>query len=329
MSFEDNLAERLWEVQPINPLSDNTPDLSNSYQTNNDTNNFKASLDEQLEKMETATISQSNENLKTDIFQVSQNDLVSIQNLDQTQQNLNQTATQFSQNIAMLNESNQQNKPHSQYERISQLQIENNIKPQVQYWSSKNKVIVNKKPQITKNLYMRWVFAWICLLFAVMICGSVYHKEYCLDLVNNEFYLAEKIIPLYIKIANNMKISWYSMENSWLVAFWNDNKGNENKNNNLTDIGEDLELKSESISESEYSYKLQKAGSVQEANRVMTENCKNLSCWDCSHVDKSEIILCSSFKQVETLSDDKPRIWNSWSCRYKDDSELYYLDLNS
>ncbi len=65
------------------------------------------------------------------------------------------------------------------------------------------------------------------------------------------------------------------------------------------------------------------------ANRVIANNCSELSCGDYTKAaNPDEIVLCTKFKQQVNLSDDDVRISKSGACRYKDESELAFLDLN-
>ena len=66
---------------------------------------------------------------------------------------------------------------------------------------------------------------------------------------------------------------------------------------------------------------------IEEANRVISKDCDNFYCWDYTQVNPEEIVLCQEFKQKEDLEDNSRRIWNSWTCRYKDNSELVYLNI--
>ena len=66
---------------------------------------------------------------------------------------------------------------------------------------------------------------------------------------------------------------------------------------------------------------------VELANWVMAPNCNTLACWDYTQVPAEEIVLCAEFRQKADLEDDDIRIWSTWMCRYKDESELVYLSL--
>ena len=96
----------------------------------------------------------------------------------------------------------------------------------------------------------------------------------------------------------------------------NENEPNENEENN-TDNEENQE-------EPQLAYF--HVNTVAEANWVMSANCNDLSCGDYTKATE-ELILCKDFKQKEDLTDDAHRIWSSWICRYKDESELVHLNL--
>lgn len=63
------------------------------------------------------------------------------------------------------------------------------------------------------------------------------------------------------------------------------------------------------------------------ANRVMSPNCSSLSCGDYTQTKKENLVLCKSFQLKEDMDDSSHRISNSGVCRYKDASELVYLDM--
>jgi hypothetical protein len=55
----------------------------------------------------------------------------------------------------------------------------------------------------------------------------------------------------------------------------------------------------------------------------MASHCSDLKCYD----DK-EFSPCFTFRLSENLDENANRIWNNWSCRYKDSSELVYVEFN-
>ena len=66
---------------------------------------------------------------------------------------------------------------------------------------------------------------------------------------------------------------------------------------------------------------------IEDANWVMSPNCNALNCWDYTQTDPENLILCNDFKLKPDMEDNSHRIWSSWVCRYKDPSELVYLNI--
>ena len=71
-------------------------------------------------------------------------------------------------------------------------------------------------------------------------------------------------------------------------------------------------------------YTIKHVNSVEEANWVLNPSCEWLSC---DNKDLDSIVLCKEFKLKPDIDDNAQRIWSSWVCRYKDVSELAYLEI--
>lgn len=87
-----------------------------------------------------------------------------------------------------------------------------------------------------------------------------------------------------------------------------------------SDESEDVETNTTSIS-------FKHVDNVEDANWVMSANCSNLHCGDLSEANLNELTLCTDFKQKDGMEDEALRIGNNWVCRYKDISELVYVEL--
>jgi len=102
-----------------------------------------------------------------------------------------------------------------------------------------------------------------------------------------------------------------------------------NESDNEPSIEPDITDATEKSQNSELSIKITYTNDESTANRVVAPNCAELSCGDYTKATNlDEIILCTKFRQVEDLADNDVRISKSWACRYKDNSELAFLDLN-
>ena len=71
-------------------------------------------------------------------------------------------------------------------------------------------------------------------------------------------------------------------------------------------------------------YTIKPVNSTEDANWVINPNCEWLSCED---IDLSSIALCHDFRLKPDMDDNAQRIWKSWVCRYKDVSELAYVEI--
>ena len=85
---------------------------------------------------------------------------------------------------------------------------------------------------------------------------------------------------------------------------------------------EDAVVEEESASDKWYTFR--HVNSPEEANWVLSPNCEDTLCGN----DKDSIVLCNEFRLHESLSDDAKRTGNSWICRYKDVSELVFIEFN-
>ena len=85
----------------------------------------------------------------------------------------------------------------------------------------------------------------------------------------------------------------------------------------------DKELEEIVEEESEEKYTITHVDSEEEANWVLPAHCSDLTCYG----EDKEFVRCTSFKMVENLEENAHRIWNGWGCRYKDASELVYVEF--
>ena len=76
--------------------------------------------------------------------------------------------------------------------------------------------------------------------------------------------------------------------------------------------------------EEEKWYTITHVDSEQEANWVMPSHWTDLT-W---YGDDEEFVACTSFKMVETLDENTPRVSSRWGCKYKDTSELVYVEFS-
>lgn len=78
------------------------------------------------------------------------------------------------------------------------------------------------------------------------------------------------------------------------------------------------------VIEDEKWYTITHVDSEQEANWVIPSHCTDLTCYG----EDEEFVACTSFKMVETLDENTPRVSSRWGCKYKDASELVYVEFS-
>ena len=101
----------------------------------------------------------------------------------------------------------------------------------------------------------------------------------------------------------------------------NENVSNENVNEEV-DNSESNEIVEE---ENNDPYTITHVNSEAEANWVLPSHCSDLTCYG----EDQEFVECTSFRLIETLDENTPRVSSRWGCKYKDVSELVYVEFNN
>lgn len=206
--------------------------------------------------------------------------------------------------------------------------------------------------------YSRWVFSWIFLTLWIIAVSTIFFKNNIISFLENDLdnYLANwssmaaQLICDKIKLPENIKLTddettnkiasfdkiltfWWSVASHYsakilrLIPTIGEAEASE-----ITimarpsnDEVEDNFLEEDADEELKISYTFTPVDSIEEANWVISKDCKELSCWDYSNEYPENLVLCEKFRQKEDMEDDAPRIWHSGACKYKDESELWYL----
>jgi len=71
-------------------------------------------------------------------------------------------------------------------------------------------------------------------------------------------------------------------------------------------------------------YTIRHVSSESEANWILPAHCSDLTCY----WDNEEFVACTKFRADENLEETSQRIWSSGACKYKDPSELVYVEFN-
>ena len=70
-------------------------------------------------------------------------------------------------------------------------------------------------------------------------------------------------------------------------------------------------------------YTIKHVAAEEEANWVLPAHCSDLTCYG----EDKEFTPCTAFRLAENLDENAHRIWSNWTCRYKDASELVYVEF--
>ena len=201
--------------------------------------------------------------------------------------------------------------------------------------------------------YYRWVFAGVFLTLWVAVVSTILFKQNIISFLENDLdnYLVnwssittkllcdniEIKLPENLQLTDNETVNNLANLENLLTFGWTVMSHYSTKVlSHIPTIGEAqaseivfAQRPQEDIAEEpvikQPKYTFINVESVEEANRVMSENCSELSCWYYANQQPEDIVLCKQFRLKEDLDEHTARIGSSWSCRYKNSSELWYL----
>lgn len=150
-------------------------------------------------------------------------------------------------------------------------------------------------------------------------------------------YISQAIMDLTINSEEPQNEQTENEENNEIV--WNeeinnsesneavnleDNESNNSEENTSIEATNNSQSTETIQEENKSEYTITHVNSEEEANWVLPAHCSDLTCYG----EDKEFIECTSFKLVETLDENAHRIGNGGGCRYKDSSELVYVQFN-
>ena len=97
----------------------------------------------------------------------------------------------------------------------------------------------------------------------------------------------------------------------------------ENEENNTPESDNEIDEQNK-VEEDDKWYTITHVNSEEKANWVMPPHCTDLTCYG----EDEEFVACTSFRMIETLDENTPRVSSRWGCKYKDVSELVYVEFN-
>ena len=120
-------------------------------------------------------------------------------------------------------------------------------------------------------------------------------------------------------------------DNTWDSEYYNEAAEENNENefpeiweNTDNEISSDTELTETFEEENIKPYTITHVNSEEEANWVLPAHCSDLTCY----WEDQEFVECTSFRMIETLDENTSRVSSRWGCKYKDASELVYVQFN-
>ena len=221
-------------------------------------------------------------------------------------------------------------------------------------------LIKTHESKAQKSWFTKWILSGIALTIVIVLAWFIFAKDQILDLINkidgNQQLTAnvveitnttdEEITPENEIIDENEDINdeesliedddiLMEDEEAYLEdelmfpdegIYDNEIMDEDNIIEDEESIDEDNIIEDEDIQigDSENSsYNITHVDSESEANWVLPAHCSDLNCYG----EGKEFTPCTTFRQSENLDENANRIWKNWVCKYKDSSELVYVEL--
>ena len=195
-----------------------------------------------------------------------------------------------------------------------------------------------------KVWFIRWILSWVALMLWVAIVLVVFAKDSVLSMLSdgsntvnnqasivslnaNDDIIDESVDEDIVGESVDEDVVDESVDDEIIDESVDDEIIDESIDDEIIDESIDDEIIDESVDEDVIFgdwYTIKHVNSVEEANWVLNPSCEWLSC---DNKDLDSIVLCKEFKLKPDIDDNAQRIWSSWVCRYKDVSELAYLEI--
>jgi len=193
-----------------------------------------------------------------------------------------------------------------------------------------------------KAWFTKWIFSGVILTIAIIAASFILVKDQILNLLD---YEGKNNIPLPASIMDlnhdNKAIYDETIDDETIddETIGDETIGDETIDDETIDdetiddetIGDetidDETIDDETLNEkntSEYLYNITHVDSEENANWVLPAHCSDLTCYG----EDKEFNPCTTFRLSENLDENANRIGNNWTCRYKDASELVYVEFN-
>ena len=160
-----------------------------------------------------------------------------------------------------------------------------------------------------KAWFTRWILSWVAITACVLAISVIFAKDQIVDL------LSDGSIP-----NSNLEASVVNLT-SETPAIDEETPAIDKE---TPAIDEEITIIDNSISVHDW-YTIRHVNSVEEANWVLPSNCTDLTCYGAD----AEFVNCTKFRMDENMDENSQRIWSSGACKYKDSSELVYVEFNN
>ena len=218
-----------------------------------------------------------------------------------------------------------------------------------------------------KTWFTKWILSWIAITACIFVASCLLAKDQVIDLLNglwwNQPQLSASIVDLSENLnedaenteidenlnedAENTEIDENlneDVENTEVDENLNEDVENTEVDENLNEdventevdenLNEDVEntevdenlnedVENTEVDENNNLYNITRVNSEEEANWVLPAHCSDLTCYG----EDKEFTPCTTFRLSENLDENANRIGKNWVCKYKDPSELVYVEL--
>ena len=161
-----------------------------------------------------------------------------------------------------------------------------------------------------KAWFTKWLLSWIAVTACVLAVAVVFAKEQIIDFLSDG-----ATTPVSLE-ASVVDLTAENVDE--------ENIDGEDVNTDETVPADDETVPADDLVFVHDWYTIRHVSSESEANWILPAHCSDLTCY----WDNEEFVACTKFRADESLEETSQRIWSSGACKYKDPSELVYVEFN-
>ena len=238
-------------------------------------------------------------------------------------------------------------------EKITDADSQNQEKNKISPKEKLAQLVKLHESKAQKSWFIKWILSGVALMIIVVSAWFIFAKDQILDLINkidgnNQQLTAnivditnstnEEIISEDENINDEEKIkdeeNIIDDEDLYLEDFIDEEFTDEDfyddeiiidEEDNYLDeetMPEDEDIQIDS--DDEQSYTITHVESEEDANWVLPSHCSDLTCYG----EDKEFTPCTTFRLAANLDENANRIGKNWACKYKDASELVYVEFH-